>query len=53
MPFFLSKTTKDMHQPIVPKLFSLLELHVSEAEFMRPDPKWEENVRHDGQSDGR
>lgn len=31
-----------MHQPIVPKLFSLLELHVSEAEFMRPDQNLEE-----------
>ena len=26
-----------MHQSIVPKLFSLLESHASEAEFMRPD----------------
>ena len=42
MPFFLSKTTKDIHQSIVPILFSLLESHASEAEFMRPDQKWEE-----------
>ena len=31
-----------MHLAIVPILFSLLESHVSEAEFMRPDQKWEE-----------
>ncbi len=40
--FFLSKTTKDMHQPIVPILFSLLESHASEAEFVRSNQKWEE-----------
>lgn len=40
--FFLSKTTKDMHLAIVPKLFSLLESHASGAKFMRPDQKWEE-----------
>ena len=42
LPFFLSKTTKDIHQPIVPILFSLLESHASEAEFMRSNQKWEE-----------
>lgn len=42
LPFFLSKTTKGIHQSIVPILFSLLELHVSEAEFMRPDQNLEE-----------
>ena len=26
-----------MHLPIVPILFSLVESHASEAEFMRPD----------------
>ena len=31
-----------MHQSIVPILFSLMELHVSGAEFMRPDQKWKE-----------
>ena len=37
MLFLLSKVSKDMHLPIVPILFSLLESHASEAEFMRPD----------------
>ena len=42
MLFLLSKVSKDMHQSIVPILFSLLESHASGAEFMRPDQKWEE-----------
>ena len=42
MLFLLSKVPKDMHQPIVPILFSLLESHASGAKFMRPDQKWEE-----------
>lgn len=42
MLFLLSKVSKDMHQSIVPILFSLLESHASEAEFMRPDQKWKE-----------
>ena len=37
MLFLLSKVSKDMHQSIVPILFSLLESHASGAEFMRPD----------------
>ena len=37
MLFLLSKVSKDMHLPIVPILFSLLESHASGAEFMRPD----------------
>ena len=40
--FLLSKVSKDMHQPIVPILFSLLESHASGAKFMRPNQKWEE-----------
>ena len=40
--FLLSKVPKDMHLPIVPILFSLLESHASGAEFMRPDQKWKE-----------
>ena len=42
MLFLLSKVSKDMHQSIVPILFSLLKSHASEAEFMRPDQKWKE-----------
>ena len=42
MLFLLSKVPKDMHLPIVPILFSLLESHASGAKFMRPDQKWEE-----------
>ena len=42
MLFLLSKVSKDMHLPIVPILFSLLESHASGAEFMRPNQKWEE-----------
>ena len=42
MLFLLSKVPKDMHQSIVPILFSLLESHASGAKFMRPDQKWEE-----------
>ena len=42
MLFLLSKVSKDMHQSIVPILFSLLKSHASGAEFMRPDQKWEE-----------
>lgn len=37
MLFLLSKASKDMHQSIVPILFSLLESHVSGAKFTRPD----------------
>ena len=40
--FLLSKVSKDMHQSIVPILFSLLESHASGAKFMRPDQKWKE-----------
>ena len=40
--FLLSKVPKDMHLPIVPILFSLLESHASGAKFMRPNQKWEE-----------
>ena len=40
--FLLSKVPKDMHQPIVPILFSLLESHASGAKFMRPDQNLEE-----------
>ena len=53
MLFLLSKVPKDMHLPIVPILFSLLESHASGAKFMHPDKKMGGNVRHDGQSDGR
>ena len=42
MLFLLSKASKDMHQSIVPILFSLLESHVSGAKFMRPDQNREE-----------
>ena len=42
MLFLLSKAPKDMHLPIVPILFSLLESHASGAKFMRPDQKWKE-----------
>ena len=40
--FLLSKVSKDMHLPIVPILFSLLESHASGAKFMRPDQNREE-----------
>ena len=42
MLFLLSKASKDMHQPVVPILFSLLESRVSGAKFTRSDQKWEE-----------
>ena len=42
MLFLLSKVSKDMHQSIVPILFSLLESHASGAKFMRLDRKWKE-----------
>lgn len=42
MLFLLSKVSKDMHQSIVPILFSLLESHASGAKFMRSDQKWKE-----------
>ena len=37
MQFLLSKASKDMHQFIVPMLFSLQESHASGAEFLYPD----------------
>ena len=37
MLFLLSKAPKDMHQFIVPMLFSLLESHASGAKFPYPD----------------
>ena len=37
MLFLLSKASKDMHQSIVPILFSLLESHASSAKFTHPD----------------
>ena len=40
--FWVAKVPKDMHLPIVPILFSLLESHASGAKFMRPDQKWKE-----------
>ena len=42
MLFLLSKASKDMHQSIVPILFSLLESHASGAEFMRSNQKRKE-----------
>lgn len=42
MLFLLSKASKDMHLPIVPILFSLLESHASGAKFMHPDQNREE-----------
>ena len=42
MLFLLSKVPKDMHLPIVPILFSLLESHASGAEFMRSNQKRKE-----------
>ena len=36
----LSQVSKDMHQPLVPMLFSILGAHVSGAEFMYPDQSW-------------
>ena len=42
MLFLLLKVSKDMHQSIVPILFSLLESHASGAKFMRLDRKWKE-----------
>ena len=42
MLFLLSKVPKDMHLPIVPKRFSLMESHASGAKFMRPNQKWKE-----------
>ena len=39
MLFLLSKASKDMHLPIVPILFSLLESHASGAKFMRSNQK--------------
>lgn len=42
MLFLLSKVSKDMHQSIVPILFSLLESHASGAEFMRSNQKRKE-----------
>ena len=42
MLFLLSKASKDMHQSIVPILFSLMESHVNGAKFMRPNQKWKE-----------
>ena len=38
----LSQVSKDMHQPLVPMLFSILGAHVSGAEFMYPDQNWKE-----------
>ena len=38
----LSQVSKDMHQPLVPMLFSILGAHVSGAEFMYPDKSWKE-----------
>ena len=42
MLFLLPKVSKDMHQSIVPILFSLLESHASGAEFMRSNQKRKE-----------
>ena len=38
----LSQVSKDMHQSIVPMLFSPLGAHISGAEFMYPDLSWKE-----------
>lgn len=38
----LSQASKDMHQPLVPMLFSVLGAHVSNSEFMYPDNTWKE-----------
>ena len=38
----LSQVSKDMHQPLVPMIFSILGAHVSGAEFMYPDQSWKE-----------
>ena len=42
MLFLSQKVSKDMHQPVVPMLFSLRESRVSGAKFTRSDQKWEE-----------
>ena len=38
----LSQVSKDMHQSVVPMLFSPLGAHISGAEFMYPDLSWKE-----------
>ena len=37
-----SQASKDMQEPIVPILFSILGAHVSGAKFMYPDLSWKE-----------
>ena len=38
----LSQVPRDMHQSVVPMLFSPLGAHISGAEFMYPDLSWKE-----------
>ena len=38
----LSQTSKDMHEPLVPMLFSILGAHLSGTEFQYPDLTWKE-----------
>ena len=38
----LTQVSKDMHEPLVPMLFSVLGAHVSGSEFQYPDLSWKE-----------
>ena len=38
----LSQVSRDMHQSVVPMLFSPLGAHISGSEFMYPDLSWKE-----------
>ncbi len=38
----LSQVSKDMHAPMLPMLFSVLEAHISEAKRLYPDLTWKE-----------
>ena len=38
----LSQASKEMHQPLVPMLFPILDAYMSETEFLYPDQNWTE-----------
>lgn len=42
LPFLLSQSSKGMHQSLATKLFPILYMHTSGAEFMHSDRSWKE-----------
>ena len=42
LKLMLSQTSKDMHEPLVPMLFPILESHITGVKFQYPDQSWKE-----------